>query len=67
MLIFKGVEPNVVTYSTLIKGLCKHNDIAKTETVVQRMIAKGFEPDLVTYSHLVVGMCKKCYIEEAKN
>ena len=64
-MISKGHEPNVVTYNTLIDGLCKEGKIDKAVDILHDMISKGHEPNVVTYNILINGLCKKGEIDKA--
>ncbi|KAL9998488.1 putative tetratricopeptide-like helical domain superfamily [Helianthus debilis subsp. tardiflorus] len=61
----KLCEPNVVTYSTMIKGLCKvgNNDIAIG--LLRLMDERGCKPDTVVYNTIIDSLCKDKLIEDA--
>ncbi|PWA53431.1 pentatricopeptide repeat protein [Artemisia annua] len=61
----KICEPNVVMYSTMIKGLCKfgHNDIAIQ--LLRLMDERGCKPDVVAYSNIIDSLCKDQMIDDA--
>ncbi|KAF3774372.1 Pentatricopeptide repeat-containing protein [Nymphaea thermarum] len=50
----KEIEPNVVTFSALIDGLCE-----------RKMTSKRVALNMVTYSSLVSGLCQENKIQEA--
>eukprot|EP00961_Rhodomonas_salina_P063963 859654-Rhodomonas_salina.1 len=53
-----GVQPNLVTYNTLIQ---KHNRDGQAELaqqVLEEMIANGVAPDVVTYSSIIDGLTR---------
>ncbi|KAM0029468.1 putative tetratricopeptide-like helical domain superfamily [Helianthus debilis subsp. tardiflorus] len=58
-------EPNVVTYNTMIKGLCKfgNNDIAIG--LLRLMDERGCKPDIYAYSTIIDSLCKDKMIEDA--
>jgi leucine-rich PPR motif-containing protein len=51
----RGIPPNVVTYTTVIDGLCKAQAVDRAEGVFQQMIDKGVKPDNDTYISLIHG------------
>ncbi|KAJ0716910.1 putative tetratricopeptide-like helical domain superfamily [Helianthus annuus] len=61
----KLCEPNVVMYSTMIKGLCKvgNNDIAIG--LLRLMDERGCKPNVVVYSTIIDSLCKDKLIEDA--
>ncbi|KAJ6758892.1 ATPASE EXPRESSION PROTEIN 3 [Salix koriyanagi] len=46
----KGISPSIVTYNTLINGLCKSGRTSEADEV-----SKGIQGDVVTYSTLLHG------------
>uniref|UniRef100_A0A251SX14 Putative pentatricopeptide repeat protein n=1 Tax=Helianthus annuus TaxID=4232 RepID=A0A251SX14_HELAN len=61
----KLCEPDVVMYSTMIKGLCKfgNNDIAIG--LLRLMDERGCKPNVVIYSTIIDSLCKDKLIEDA--
>ncbi|KAF5775243.1 putative tetratricopeptide-like helical domain superfamily [Helianthus annuus] len=61
----KLCEPNVVMYSTMIKGLCKvgNNDIAIG--LLRLMDERGYKPDTVVYNTIIYSLCKDKLIDDA--
>ncbi|KAJ0860139.1 putative tetratricopeptide-like helical domain superfamily [Helianthus annuus] len=61
----KLCEPDVVMYSTMIKGLCKfgNNDIAIG--LLRLMDERGCNPNVVVYSSIIYSLCKDKLIEDA--
>lgn len=49
-----GIEPNVVTYNTLILNLADQGRLAEAMALYSKMIA----PDYLTFSHLMMGAAK---------
>ncbi|PPD79874.1 hypothetical protein GOBAR_DD23195 [Gossypium barbadense] len=68
-----GVKPDVVTFSTLIRGLCNRilDGVCKTGNTdgairyLRMMEERGFEPDVVAYSTVLNCLCKKGLLKEA--
>lgn len=54
-----GLNPNVITYSAIIRGLCLRKDLKTALDVFEVMKHHGVQPDEFTYSILING-CKKC-------
>ncbi|MFS7926439.1 putative tetratricopeptide-like helical domain superfamily [Helianthus anomalus] len=61
----KLCEPDVVMYSTMIKGLCKfgNNDIAIA--LLRLMDERACKPNVVVYSTIIDSLCKDKMIEDA--
>mmetsp|Transcript_92026 Transcript_92026/g.238425 ORF Transcript_92026/g.238425 Transcript_92026/m.238425 type:complete len:1020 (+) Transcript_92026:84-3143(+) len=54
-----GIEPNVITYSTVIKGYCQDNRVDKAFEVLEDMKRSAdFTPDEVTYNTLLDGCAR---------
>ncbi|GMN59813.1 hypothetical protein TIFTF001_028914 [Ficus carica] len=61
----KGVVPDVVTYSSLIAGLCKVGKTWPAQDLLHKMQVIGQPPDAQTYAILFDGFCKNGELEEA--
>merc|ERR1719472_145486 len=60
------VEPDVITYSTLVKGYCFAGDVDRAFKVLAEMKADGkFSPDEILYNSLLDGCAKQGRVEEA--
>jgi len=60
------VEPDVVTYSTIIKGYCKAGDLDKSLELFNQMRAEGsLEPDELMYNSLLDGCTRQNRLEDA--
>ncbi|KAK7311955.1 hypothetical protein RJT34_10452 [Clitoria ternatea] len=57
------VEPDVYTYTTMIRGFCKVGLVENAMKVFDEMRC---EPNMVTYNTLIHGLCKKGDMESAK-
>jgi len=60
------VDPDVITYSTLVKGYCLAGDIDQGFKVLKTMLAAGkHEPDEILYNSLLDGCAKQHRVEDA--
>merc|ERR1719221_477383 len=60
------VDPDVVTYSTIIKGYCKSGDLDKSmELFHQMQTESGLEPDELMYNSLLDGCTRQNRLEDA--
>merc|ERR1719261_319336 len=61
-----GVSPDVITYSTLVKGYCQAGDIDKGYQVLNEMVKNGVhEPDEILYNSLLDGCAKQHRLDDA--
>ena len=51
-------SPDLITYSTLIKGMCKANCMDKAMELYEEMVRKGLELDEVLFNSLLDGFAK---------
>ncbi|CAI9785716.1 unnamed protein product [Fraxinus pennsylvanica] len=51
-------KPNLISYATLIHGLCEEGLLDKGKQLFLEMKGKGIRPDLITYSGLIHGLCE---------
>ncbi|GAU28897.1 hypothetical protein TSUD_293490 [Trifolium subterraneum] len=57
-ILKKGYEPNAITLTTLIKGLCLKGEIHKALHFHDKVVAQRFQLDQVSYGTLINGLCK---------
>ncbi|KAJ1390408.1 Tetratricopeptide-like helical domain superfamily [Sesbania bispinosa] len=57
--------PDVITYTTLIKGLCKVGRLEEAKKKFIEMMAKNLHPDSVTYDTFIWSFCKQGKISSA--
>ncbi|OIT08026.1 putative pentatricopeptide repeat-containing protein, mitochondrial [Nicotiana attenuata] len=68
----KGIPLDIVTYNSLIDGLCKFDGLCKegkvedAEEVMRHMIEKGVEPNVVTYNVIIDGYCLRGQMDRAR-
>ncbi|PRQ35092.1 putative pentatricopeptide [Rosa chinensis] len=58
--LFKlGLQPNVITFSTLINGFVLHNQVPEAALIFTKMLEAGHcKPSVFTFSTLIKGFCK---------
>ncbi|KAG9291002.1 hypothetical protein G9A89_012874 [Geosiphon pyriformis] len=65
-MLAQGVEPNVVTYTSLIDGFCgKHLDMQEAEKYYNSMIAMNVRPNELTYVTLMKGYVRASKVDKA--
>ncbi|CAI9112752.1 OLC1v1013241C1 [Oldenlandia corymbosa var. corymbosa] len=60
-----GYQPDNITYSQLIFGLCKARRLQEAYHVLDRMEAEGLRPDIVTWTILIKGYCDANEVDKA--
>ncbi|KAK1385966.1 hypothetical protein POM88_023701 [Heracleum sosnowskyi] len=67
LIKFRQVQPNVVTFNTMINGLCKrcHTDIALW--LFRFMEKCHCAPDSITYNTVIDSLCKGGLVDDALN
>ncbi|CAL9022196.1 unnamed protein product [Prunus brigantina] len=61
----KGLSPHVLSYSIIITGFCRHQELESTFRMKLEMMDKGVSPDAVTYSSLIQGVCQQRRLGES--
>lgn len=51
-------KPDLITYSTMIKGYCHQKNIERALMILDEMEKVGIKPDEVVYNSLLDGCCK---------
>ncbi|KAM1533113.1 hypothetical protein FF1_007016 [Malus domestica] len=57
--------PDVYTFSALIDGLCKRNNVHQAMALLNKMLELKLSPNLVTYNLLIHGQCKAGHFDSA--
>ena len=52
------VRPDLITYSTMIKGYCKEKNIEQALEMLNTMLKQNIKADEVLYNSLLDGCCK---------
>nr|XP_025618297.1 pentatricopeptide repeat-containing protein At4g01400, mitochondrial isoform X2 [Arachis hypogaea] len=60
-----GCLPNVVSYRTLVGGLCDKGMLDEANNYMKEMLSKGFSPQFAVIHGLVKGFCNVGKIKEA--
>lgn len=58
--------PDVVTYSTIIKGLCDRGEMTSAMQLFNSLPAQGLKPDIVTYNTILEGWAKVGDLEQVE-
>ncbi|XLT59850.1 hypothetical protein HN873_052454, partial [Arachis hypogaea] len=66
-MLDKGISPNVITYSSLIFGLCLEGQYKEAIDLLSDMVLRNISPNVRTYSILIDGLCKEGKIKDAKS
>ena len=53
------IEPDVLTYTLLIKGFCRFGSLIHARQLFAEMLLRGLVPNTVTLIALIYGHCKK--------
>merc|ERR1712032_1390749 len=58
-------EPNIVTYSTILKGYCQVNRLDRAFELLQEMKrSTKYRPDEITYNTLIDGCARHCLYDK---
>jgi leucine-rich PPR motif-containing protein len=63
-ILEKSCTPDLVSYNTLINGLCKHCGIDEAQQIFHEMPKQGLNSDVVTHNTLRGGLCKVGNLKE---
>merc|ERR1719331_2982272 len=62
------VDPDIITYSTLVKGFCLSGDVDRAFRVLEEMKSDGkFAPDEIMYNSLLDGCAKLHRVEDVQS
>ncbi|KAF5728987.1 pentatricopeptide repeat-containing protein [Tripterygium wilfordii] len=61
-----SVEPDLVSYNTVIKAFCEMGSLESGISMVQEMEKKGIKPDLITFNTLLYGSYGSGRFEEGE-
>ncbi|KAI3823784.1 hypothetical protein L1987_05225 [Smallanthus sonchifolius] len=57
--------PNLITYSTLMDGLCEEGRLEEAVCLFEEMVSKKIVPDALTYNILINGFCRGGKVDRA--
>jgi pentatricopeptide repeat domain-containing protein 1 len=61
----RKIIPDVVTYTTLIDGLCNVGRLADALKVFEDILVKGYNLDVYAYTVMIKAFCNKGFFDEA--
>jgi pentatricopeptide repeat protein len=64
-MIHRGFSPDIVTYNSLINGLCKRGRIQEALNLFEKLQAEGIQPDSITYNTLICWLCREGAFDDA--
>ncbi|KAF5729114.1 pentatricopeptide repeat-containing protein [Tripterygium wilfordii] len=56
-MVSEHQKPNMITYSTLINGLCKEGKLQEAVEILDRMKLQGVKPDAGLCGEIINGFC----------
>merc|ERR1719162_1083402 len=60
------IEPDIITYSTLIKGYCTEGDVDRAFHILEEMkVDNKFSPDEIMYNSILDGCAKQHRVDDA--
>ncbi|XP_063940581.1 pentatricopeptide repeat-containing protein At5g39710-like [Daucus carota subsp. sativus] len=65
LIRFKLIQPDVVTYNTIIHGICKRGSPSVAVKLFKIMEKKGCKPNTVTYTTIIDCLCKHRLVDQA--
>ncbi|KMZ75713.1 hypothetical protein ZOSMA_110G00190 [Zostera marina] len=57
------ISPNISTFNSLVKGLCKNGDIMEASAVLKMMIGRGIFPTTTTYNYFFQILFKMRWVQ----
>ncbi|XP_014510731.1 pentatricopeptide repeat-containing protein At1g55890, mitochondrial-like [Vigna radiata var. radiata] len=61
-----SIEPDLVSYNTLVKAFCKKGSFDSALSVLKEMEEKGVNPDSITFNTLLDGLYSKGSVEDGE-
>ncbi|WVZ67134.1 hypothetical protein U9M48_016257 [Paspalum notatum var. saurae] len=60
-----GIDPDVVTYTTVVACLCDNKQFAAAVEFWEEMVGRGLKPDAIACGVLIFGFCKNDKVDDA--
>jgi pentatricopeptide repeat protein len=57
-MLDKGHNPNIITFTSIIDGLCKEGKLQEALWLLDVMVQIGHQPNEITYNTLINEFCK---------
>ncbi|KAL6203493.1 hypothetical protein ACLB2K_027193 [Fragaria x ananassa] len=67
MLLGGHCVPNMVSFSTILKGLCRKGDNRAAIQFLRKIEERGCQPNVVSYSTIIDSLCKETLVVDAMN
>merc|ERR1719498_1854566 len=65
-MVSQGIEPNLITYSAILKGYCQENRLDDAFEVMKQMVSStSFKPDEIMYNSLLDGSARQGLYQRA--
>jgi pentatricopeptide repeat protein len=64
-MLSKGIDPDVITYNSLISCLCRDGMVDEAIGLLADMLSGRFQPNIVSYKTVLLGLCKAHRIDDA--
>lgn len=61
----RGLAPDIVSYNSLINGLCKMGRIQEAVNLFEKLQVEGIQPDAITYNTLICWHCRDGMFDDA--
>ena len=64
-LLKSDTKPNVITFTTLLRGWCDVGDMNMAYKILKSMIELGYEPNVRTWTVILHGLCQQNALSDA--
>ncbi|KAM2469089.1 hypothetical protein PS1_010704 [Malus domestica] len=64
-MVSKGIDPDEITYNSLISCLCRDRMVNEAIGLLVDMESGGFQPTVISYNIVLLGLCKTRRIVDA--
>jgi len=63
----ESIEPDVVLYTILIRGLSREGRVGEAGKMLGEMTQRGLVPDVVCYNEIIKGLCNVGLLDQARS